>query len=209
MLTARTTLSVLVSVLGAGGLLAAAAPAALAQSSAGAKPTPLKAGDEAPDFTLKSWDGTKHYTLSSYRAKGDHAGSIVVVDFWCAKCPASRRADPVLAALTRDYAKQGVVFIAVDSNKLLQGTELGDYIAGAKLPFPVVEDDNFAVADKFGALVTPHVFVVDAKGVIRFAGGIDNRRKPDAPDYQPHLRDALDALLRGAAPPVSSARAYG
>jgi peroxiredoxin len=186
-------------------LIGAAAPAALAQ----AKPKPLKAGDKAPDFTLKSWDGKKTYTLSDYRAKGDRKGSIVVVDFWCAKCPASRRADPVLSAITRDYAKQGVQFIAVDSNKLFKGKKLADYIASAKLPFPIVEDDNFTVADKFGALVTPHVFVVDRQGVIRFAGGMDNRRKPGAADYQPYLRHALDALLAGKAPSVTKARAYG
>ncbi|MHC5020476.1 MAG: redoxin domain-containing protein [Planctomycetota bacterium] len=163
-------------------LIGAAAPAALAQ----AKPTPLKAGDKAPDFTLKSWDGKKSYTLSDYRAKGDKPGSIVVVDFWC-----------------------GVQFIAIDSNKLFKGKKLADYIASAKLPFPIVEDDNFTIADKFGALVTPHVFVVDRQGVIRFAGGMDNRRKPGAADYQPYLRHALDALLAGKAPSVTKARAYG
>lgn len=185
--------------------IGAAAPAAPAQG----KPTPLKAGDKAPDFTLKSWDGKKSYTLSDYRAKGDKKGAIVVVDFWCAKCPASRRADPVLSAITRAYAGKGVQFIAIDSNKLFKGKKLADYIASAKLPFPIVEDDNFTVADKFGALVTPHVFVVDPKGVIRFAGGMDNRRTPGADDYKPYLRDALDALLAGKAPAVTKARAYG
>ena len=73
----------------------------------------------------------------------------------------------------------------------------------------MVEDDNFRIADKFGALTTPHVFVVDQQGVIRFAGGMDNRRKPTAPDHQPYLRNALDALLAGKAPKVAKARAYG
>lgn len=197
----RATLSALSAVV----LVGAIAPAALAQG----KPTPLKAGDAAPDFTLTSWDGKKKFTLSDYRAKGDKAGSIVVVDFWCAKCPASRRADPVLSQITRDYAKKGVVFIAVDSNKLVKGKALADYIAKAKLPFTIVEDDNFTIADKFGALVTPHVFVVDPKGKIRFAGGMDNRRRPSDSDYQPYLRRALDALLAGGSPAVTKARAYG
>lgn len=187
-------------------LIGAFAPAALAQG----KPTPLKAGDKAPDFTLKSWDGKKSYTLSDYRAKGDAKGSIVVIDFWCAKCPASRRADPVLSAITKDYGTKGVVFLAVDSNKLIKGKQLADYISSAKLPFPVVEDDNFTVADKFGALVTPHVFVVDQQGVVRFAGGMTSRRtKPGDANHKTYLRDALDALLAGKAPGVTKARAYG
>jgi len=188
------------------GLIGAAAPAAHAQG----KPTPLKAGDKAPDFTLTSWDGKSKFTLSDHRAKGDAKGSIVVVDFWCAKCPASRRADPVLSKITADYATKGVEFVAVDSNKLVKGKALADYIAKAKLPFTIVEDDNFTIADKFGALVTPHVFVVDRQGVVRFAGGMTSRRtKPGDPNHKTYLRDALDALLAGRAPAVTKARAFG
>ena len=173
------------------------------------KVTPLKPGAKAPDFELTTWDGKRSYKLSDFRTKGDKVGKLVVVDFWCSKCPGSRRYDPALSQIARDYTQKGVQFIAIDANGLATTTQLKRYIDSNKLTFPIVMDQNFKISDAFGALVTPHVFVVDQQGVIQYAGGIDNRRRKSDPRHTPHLTNALDALLGGKTIPTKVSRAFG
>ena len=67
--------------------LLALAGAAAAQSDV----KPLQPGTRAPEFELTTWDGAKSIKLSSFRAEGDRQGKWVVVDFWCSKCPGSRK----------------------------------------------------------------------------------------------------------------------
>jgi hypothetical protein len=72
----------------------------------------------------------------------------------------------------------------------------------------VVKDDGNRVADQYGARVTPEVFVLDSKRVVKYHGRIDDSREISR--VKAHdLRAALDALLAGDDPPRSEARAFG
>jgi len=51
------------------GLTATAAAAVLLAATAPAPSQPLRAGDEAPDFALKTLDGSAEVQLSSYRGE--------------------------------------------------------------------------------------------------------------------------------------------
>ena len=119
------TLTTIAAVLAIAGTAAAQTPA---------RPTPLQPGAKAPDFTLKTWDGTRTVKLSDYRAVPATAttpakpGKVVVVDFWCSKCPGSRRFETKLAQLTRDYQSKDVVVLAIDPNGLATTAELKAYI---------------------------------------------------------------------------------
>jgi hypothetical protein len=54
----------------------------------------------------------------------------------------------------------------------------------------------------YGALKTPHVFVVDAKGVLIYRGGVDNAPigvvDPERPHLSGHANDALENYLEYA-----------
>lgn len=191
-------------------LTCAAVLATAGAASAQAKGVkPIEPGTKAPDFELTTWDGAKTIKLSDFRAEGEKPGTWVVVDFWCSKCPGSRRYEAALSALAREYGGKGVQLIAIDPNGLASREELAEYIAANKIAFPIVTDRKFATADKFGALVTPHLFVVDPQGVVRYTGAIDNRRPADDPRHAPHLKNALDALLAGSQVATPVTRAFG
>ena len=73
----------------------------------------------------------------------------------------------------------------------------------------VLIDANHSVADQYGAITTPHVFVLDREGVLRYRGGVDDvtfrRREPT----QFFLRDAVESLLHGEALQLNETPAYG
>ncbi len=75
--------------------------------------------------------------------------------------------------------------------------------------FPYLRDDSQEVARAYGGTHTPHVFLLDAGGVLRYRGAIDdNYDDPDAVQAT-YLRDALDAVLAGEAPATPTTPAVG
>ena len=75
-------------------------------------------------------------------------------------------------------------------------------------PFPYLKDGDSTIARAYGARVTPHVFVVDGSGVVRYRGYVDDSAKPEQRQHT-GLTDALDALLAGRAVPQTATRAFG
>ena len=65
-------------------------------------------------------------------------------------------------------------------------------------PFPYLKDGASKVARAFGARVTPHIFVIDPSGVVRYRGYVDDSAKPEERQHA-GLKDALDSLLAGNA----------
>jgi peroxiredoxin len=166
--------------------------------------TPFKVGSETdPAVSMTDISG-KTQTLKDLR------GSIVVLHFWSLD-PGSAAYDKALAALVSDYSKKGVKFIAIDPSKadFDSGAEaykrIQDYAAKNGLAFPVVADKTYALADKFGAQTMAQSFVIDAKGIVRYSGAVN-----DDPDGKkgdkatPQLKNALDALVAGKDVPAAT-----
>jgi hypothetical protein len=74
--------------------------------------------------------------------------------------------------------------------------------------FAYAQDRTQQVARAYGAERTPEVFVLDAAGDVAYHGAIDDATDPDAVTAH-HLRDALDAVLDGRAPAVTTTPAVG
>ena len=165
--------------------------------------TPLTPGVAAPAFSLPDAGG-KAMTLAEATA----GAKLVIVDFWSTKCPVSRAYEGRLKAIAEDYASKGVKVVAVMSNQTESASDVKAYLAETPLPYPVLIDAGSKIADLYGGQTTPHVFVVDPSGKIRYTGGIDDGAKaPDTP--KPLLRDALDALLAGKEPVTAATRNFG
>lgn len=161
---------------------------------------PWRIGDVV-DFEAPTLEGKK-VRLADLR------GKVVVVDFWSIRCPWSRGYDDRLKALFEDYSKKGVVFLALNPNNTEVARSGKDpyaairkYVRRAKIPFTVGIDRNGAIARRFGARTTPHAFVIDPKGRLVYAGGIDDdfqfRKSREGEEPTPWLRNALDAVLAG------------
>ena len=178
----------------------------------------LATGSPAPDFDLPGVDGKNHKLADFKDAK------VLVVVFTCNHCPTAQAYEDRLIKLHDDYVGKGVAVIAINPNDPLAVrldelgyTDLGDSMEEMKVraeqkkfPFPYLDDGQTqTVARAYGAVATPHVFVFDAKRVLRYQGRIDDSEtKPD--QVKNHdARNAIDALLAGKAPPVEKTNVFG
>jgi peroxiredoxin len=168
-------------------LLALAAPASADQPA-----TPV--GRQIDDFKLPDYLGTAHQLSEWQESK------LVVVAFLGTECPLCLQYGPRLAELAKHYESQGVAFVGIDSNQQDSMQEISHYARSHKIGFPLLKDGGNKVADAFGAVRTPEVFLLDAQRVVRYWGRIDDQFGVGYARPQPEhrdLADAIDAVLAG------------
>lgn len=131
-------------------------------------------------------------------------GTVVV--FLSAKCPCSLAHEKSLEALAQDFSQ--VSFVAVHSNKDEDPHFAEKHFQESHFSFPVIQDDNFKLADEFRALKTPHAFIVGPKGECWFNGGVDD--STDSGRAKKHyLKVALLDLKNGNEPREKQVRTLG
>lgn len=187
---------------------AAAQPPSAAPIEAGAK---AELGKPAPDFALVDLEGATH-RLS------DHAGKIVVLEWFNPECPFVNYAhtEGPLKTLAAEQSAEGVVWLAVNSGAPgKQGHDPAVNRAGVEkfgMKHPVLRDEAGAVGRAYGALKTPHVYVIDAAGVLQYAGGVDNAPFGEVDGEGPvrgHLVEALADVRAGTAVRQNAAPPWG
>lgn len=175
---------------------------AVAVAPAGDMPS-LKAGDKAPAFTLKNYDG-KDVSLESVLKENQAA----VVMFIATQCPVSNAYNGRMAALHGAYAGKKIGFVGINSNKAEPADEVRDHAKEHKFGFPVAKDPNNVIADAYGAMVTPEIFVIGKDMTILYHGRIDDSKK-EADVTKKDLAAALDAILGGKKVAAEQAKAFG
>jgi peroxiredoxin len=117
----------------------------------------------APDFTLKTLDGTP-FRLS------EHRGKTVLLVFWNTACDACKQQMPALRKLAaRSHADPSftLLAVAVDESATHVAAVLERY-TGVANPFPVALDpDSNVVGDQYGTKLFPEAWLIDATGTIR------------------------------------------
>jgi peroxiredoxin len=161
----------------------------------------FKLGSKVGDFNLSDLKGNK---VQFSQLKGD----VTVLMFIATQCPISNDYNERMNAVVGDYASKGVKFVAVNANSSEPAAEVEQHAAEHKFSFKVYKDENNVVADRFGAQVTPEIFVMDKNGTIQYHGYIDDSRNSANIKTQ-GLRMALDSVL--ASKPVERAetKAFG
>jgi thiol-disulfide isomerase/thioredoxin len=167
----------------------------------------LEVGAKAPAFELVNAVDGRPVAF----APGD--GRLSVIVFTCNQCPYAKAFEPRLIALGNEYAKKGVVFYAIDSNddaaySVETMGEMKSRAVSQHYPYPYLKDGESKVAREYGARVTPHVFVVDGKGIVRYRGYVDDSTKA-AERQHTGLTDALNELIAGKDVRVSATKAFG
>ena len=151
-------------------------------------------GKEIKGFTLRDCFG-KERTLGELQDS-----RLVVVAFLGTECPLAKLYGPRLESLHKKYMGKEVAFVGINANTQDTITELALYRERHGIAFPLLKDLGNVVADDFGAVRTPEVFVLDKGRSIRYWGRIDDQYdigiQRDAPKTH-HLADALDELLAG------------
>lgn len=167
----------------------------------------LELGAKAPSFTLKGTDGKMH-SLSDLKGA---TGTAVV--FTCNACPFSKAYEDRLISLAKSYTEKGIVFVAINPNdpKVQPKDGYEEMIVRAKekeFPFPYLVDETQEIAKAYGAQVTPHVFLFDGEGVLKYRGRVDDSAKEgEIKSYD--LKNALDAIANGKTVPEPATKAFG
>lgn len=96
--------------------------------------------------------------------------------------------------------------IAANRNEPLQMLE--EAAKARRIP-TVLVDVQHAVADLYGAVTTPHVFVIDREGILRYRGAVDDITFRQRFATRFFLQEAIEALLEGRLPALPETPAYG
>jgi len=162
----------------------------------------VKLGERVDDFALPALDG-QTYRLSDYR------GSVVVIDFWGAECPISKQYEPFRKKLHSEWVDRGVYLLAIDSNSTYDAEKIRAVMGERDIDFPILLDKGNVIADRFGALTTPHVYILDRQGQLVYEGAVDDRSWGQKEATVNYIEQALEAILQGQTPPVQRTEPFG
>lgn len=161
---------------------------------------PVSIGDAAPDFNGLAPDQSKVNLATFAEAK------VVVVVFTCNSCPVAQAYEPRFVEFVKAFEEKGVKFVAINcnANETLQSIE--QRIADSGLNYSYISDATGQSARDYGASVTPQIFVLDGERKVAFTGPFDDDMAAPGTNY---VQDAVNALLEGRQPEVTSARPFG
>jgi redoxin len=116
--------------------------------------------------------------------------------------------------LQRDYQARGVQLVAINSNddKNYPQDSFEEMVKRHKAKgynFPYLRDGSQQVAKTYGATHTPHLFVFNQDRRLAYTGKIDDNWQNPGAVQRRYLREALDALLKGATPAKAQTHAIG
>jgi peroxiredoxin len=160
----------------------------------------MQLNQPAPDFELPDLQGDFH-TLKEYH------GRIVIVNFWSAECPHSERTDRSMLACLGQW-RENVRLLSIAANKNEPFQMLKDVFRARRLPI-VLTDVEHVVADLYEAVTTPHAYVVDRDGLLRYRGAIDDVTFQHRKATRFYLEEAVKTLLAGCQPELQEMPAYG
>ena len=170
-------------------------------------------GRPAPDFSATDSDGKVHRLA-------DLRGKTVVLEWTNAECPYTRKhySSGNMQNLQELARQRGVVWLSVISSA--PGKQ--GYVSGSEAdaltrsrhagPAAVLLDPSGDLGRLYHAKTTPHLFVIDARGELRYMGGIDSIATADVADIQtaePYLKEAMLAVLDDKPVAHPTTRPYG
>ena len=170
-----------------------------------------KVGDVVQDFQLKNIDGKIVSMGSIPEAQG------YVVVFTCNHCPYAKAYEDRIIALHNRFAPQGYPVVAINPNDPKVAPDdsyekMKERAQEKGFPFVYLYDETQAVAKQFGALKTPHVFLVqnkDGKKVVQYIGAIDNNTDDAEAADKHYVADAINSLKEGNKIAITETKAIG
>lgn len=167
----------------------------------------------APDFTLPTATG-ENFTLSEQK------GKVVVLEWFNHQCPFVRKHydSKNMQGLQEKYTGKGVVWVLINSS----APDKQGHLTAEKAREVMREEGSHATAllldpagevgKLYGAKTTPHMFIVDGEGMLRYAGAIDSIASADKGDIvnaESYVSSALDSMLEGKKVTAKVTQPYG
>jgi peroxiredoxin len=170
-------------------------------------------GQPAPDFSLKDTSG-RTVKLSDFRGKH------VVLEWVNPECPYVRKHydSANMPGLQKEFGAKNVAWLAINSTreghsefKSPQQMDAWMKQQGAA-PAATLLDRDSKVGRAYGAVTTPHMYVIDPKGTLLYVGAIDDKRSTRPEDVKTaknYVRAALGETLAGKPVSTASTTPYG
>ena len=170
-------------------------------------------GQPAPDFSVTDTNGHTQ-ALSALR------GKFVVLEWFNPECPFVKKhyGSDNMQALQKDATGQGVIWLSVDSAAPGKQGHVTPEQANAFMqaqggsPTAIVLDPGGTLGHRYGARTTPHLFLVDPKGLLIYNGAIDDTPSTDPADVATatnYVRQALSEAMSGKPVSVPASQPYG
>lgn len=169
-------------------------------------------GQPAPDFTLSDLAG-KPVKLSSLK------GKTVVLEWVNPDCPYVQKHynSANMPGLQKEYGAR-VTWLSINSTReghseFKSPQEMQAWMkqkGGA--PAATLLDRDSKVGKLYGAVTTPHMYVIDPKGTLVYVGAIDDKRSTNPADVKTaknYVRVALEESLAGKPVSTASTTPYG
>ncbi|MFP4003563.1 MAG: thioredoxin family protein [Alphaproteobacteria bacterium] len=170
-------------------------------------------GEPAPAFTAVDSDGKQH-SLSDFK------GKTVILEWTNHGCPYVQKHYDTgnMQALQKETTGEGAVWLTVISSapgkqgyvtaeKANELTEKRD-----AAPTAVLFDPTGEIGKSYGATATPHMYIVDEEGVLRYMGAIDDKptaRRKSVETATNYVKAALAEMEAGKPVSTPVTRAYG
>jgi len=170
-------------------------------------------GQAAPAFTAVDSKGKEHKLA-------DFKGKVVVLEWTNHDCPYVKKhyTSSNMQNLQKQATDAGVVWLSVISSAPgeqghVEGAKADELSASRKaVPTAVLLDPKGTIGKVYDARTTPHMYVIDAKGLLRYAGGIDSiasTKVEDVAKADPYFKTALEAVVKGEEVKQTVTRPYG
>lgn len=170
-------------------------------------------GQPAPEFTLSDVSG-KPVKLS------DLKGKFVVLEWVNPECPyVQKHYDSAnMQTLQKEFGARQVAWLAINSTReghaeFKSPQQMAGWMkAKGGAPAATLLDRDSKVGRLYGAVTTPHMYVIDPKGTLVYAGAIDDKRSTNPADVKTaknYVRAALGESMAGKAVSTASTSPYG
>ncbi len=163
-------------------------------------------GKPAPNFTLKDVDGTQYKLV-------DLKGKVVVLEWINHECPVVNRchAAKTMTSTVAKFKDKPVTWLAIDSSHFCADKREGirKWADAKGIKYPILLDAEGKIGHLYHAKTTPHLFVIDKKGVLAYAGAIDNDPYGKNENKRNYVEEAVTSLLNGSTVATTTTKSYG
>jgi AhpC/TSA family len=170
-------------------------------------------GQAAPAFSAKDVSG-KTVSLADFK------GKTVVLEWVNPGCPYVRKhySGGNMQGTQQDAVAKNVVWLAVNSTATdhpdyLKPADLAKWMKDQKAPAThTLMDEDGKIGKAYGARTTPHLYIIDGKGMLVYAGGIDSipsASASDIPKATNYVKVSLTEMAGGKSVSNAVTRPYG
>jgi len=167
----------------------------------------------APQFTLKD---TKNKVINL----ADFKGKYVVLEWFNQGCPFVKKhyESGNMQKLQKEYTGKGVIWLSICSSApgkqgYENSAEYNKIFADKHAaPTAILTDPTGKIGHLYGAKTTPGMYVINPKGVLIYAGAIDDTPGTDVSEIDTaknYVKAALDESMSGKSVTTPETKSYG